>query len=250
VREDMWRAQTLHWMFAALTGAAAVACGGTLQTKTSSGQGDGGIDSGGTVSDGAVEAAADSGQDAAMPTSEDPGDGATDLSDGAGDEGAADAADVTDSADASAPIPCTETATCAAPISLGSIWGGQQAGINEGAAGYGDHSDWYLVEIQPYQPPAPLGANVSVSVWITPPPSTEYTLTVYLSTSKNYPGTCVQTPYTSTPTGQDNNQQLHFTFPDSDQYPAMGWLTIHVIASPGAQCATGAPWNLQVSTAD
>ena len=75
----MWRAQTFHWMFAALSGTAAVACGGTLQTKTSSGQGDGGIDSGGIVldgsSDGAVEAAADGGQDATMPNGDDAGDG-------------------------------------------------------------------------------------------------------------------------------------------------------------------------------
>jgi hypothetical protein len=255
------RARERYWIVAALLGLAGAACGKTLDGSLSQQPGDAGPDGETVPPDAAPSEADDAYGGADVVSDAGPGvEAGTDASsvgeDAAGsDPHEADAAysvdaDATDSADAaeaSIPISCDESTTCAAPIELPTIWGGVPAGVNETTNVYGEHSDWYLVKVEPYPPPAASDSVVAVNVFIEPPPGTEFDVAVYVSTSQTYPGTCSQAPYTSAPTGQENFQQVNLTFPNTS-FTVLGWITIHVTAKPGTQCATGAKWWFQVTT--
>jgi len=163
---------------------------------------------------------------------------------------AADAGDASDASDASAEvdasISCDESTTCAAPIQLPTIWGGVTSGVNEQTNTYGEQFAWYLIEIQPYPPPAMTNSTVDVAITFEPPADVDYDLDVYLSASIGDPGTCAQTVVSSTDAGA--YQFLNFSFPNSVS-EVLGWVTIHVTAKPGAQCTTNTRYWLDVNTA-
>ena len=178
-----------------------------------------------------------------MPNGDDAGDGATYAVEDAESEDAADAADSTDSADASVPIPCTETATCATAVPLGTIWGGLAGGINEQTQTWGAHSEWYQVTIVQYDPP--MGDTIYVDVLLDPLVGVAFDLEVYFVATPGQPGVCSQ-PLAS-PTGDAGAaQQVKFSFPNNGA-KTLGFVTIHVIAKPGAQCVTGQSYYLDIT---
>jgi hypothetical protein len=250
-REDMRITRQGYRVLAVLIGIGAAACGGAVSNAVEQGhQADAGTDGRGAGLD------ATSGEPEDAPGVVDAGADATnggddadaDATSGSADAGdAADAEDATDAADANVPISCAETATCAAPISLGTIWGGVSSGVNEGTNAHGDHSDWYQVKIEPYPPPAASSSEVSVVIYFQSPPGLEFDLDVYLTTTEDPPVTCSQ-PVSSSTGDAGALQTIGFQFPDT-QTIVLGWVTIHVIAKPGSQCATGAVWGLQLTTA-
>lgn len=252
----MWRINEAQWALLALFGLAGGACGGSTQTETPPPRVDGGIDSGVTVADAAPDTGenasgvADGGFDGTGAHS---GDAAADVIDTVQEDGGGDAADATDAAngadaeDASVPIPCSETATCAAPVSLGTIWGGVQGGINETVATYGDHSEWYQVAIDSYQPP--VDDDVNVAIYFESLADVEFDVDVYLTTIPSQPPVTCSQPIVSSIGDGGVAQPLQFSFPDRGLSGPLAWVTIHVIAKPGSQCMTGDSYWLQLTTA-
>jgi hypothetical protein len=243
-----------------LFGLASVACGRTLQTPAPLQQGDGGVDSGRAAPDAAPSEAQDASGGADVEsdaTSVQSDDAETDAptfvdkdaggADAADAIDAADASDAPDAADASIQISCDESATCAAPIQLPFIYGGVSGGGNNThTTTSGDHSDWYTIEVEPDPPPAALLDKITATVWLYPPPGMEFDLDVYVTTPPDSPpSTCSQVSGSSTGT-PGAMQSVSVSWPTGTGFQILGWVTIHVIAKAGSQCATGETWTLEV----
>ncbi len=213
---------------------------------------DAGTDSGDTWADAATddsEAAADSGirqtldaasdaladdaaVDADLDADLDAGDDAGDAGDGAANDG-------------NVPVSCTETASCLMPVNLGTMWGGVETGVNEQRSTFGDHSEWYRVEVQQYPPPAASDAVVYAAITIEPLADMQLDVDVYYTSYADEPPSCATITASSTGDGGPA-QYINFTFQNFGS--TIGWITVHVKTRSGAQCSTGATYWLDITT--